>query len=214
LSLFNLPLTLYDRGMAGRVLGKHFIDVIGQLLAHSEADAAVVARERAAIATLDPESERPWEEFTATLARVAESVRAPTLIEIGARIVAAAKPEFEAWGFDSAEKVLADWDGPFGASIIDAPEEQSVITIKYELGHAFLRAGAVLPAALIEGYVRGVIAMFGAELAGLECHRVVMDGRPFHLFEVRWKANPVPRVIARQRTDRMVLAIRPPQKVA
>ena len=200
--------------MAGRVLGKHFTDVIGQLLAHSEADAATIAREQAGIHSIDPESECPWEAFVATLARVAESVREPTLIELGTRIVTAAKPEFEAWGFDSAEKVLADWDAPFGASIIDAPEEESVITIRYELGHAYLRAGAVLPAALIEGYVRGTIAMFGAELAELNCHRVVMDGRPFHLFEVRWRSNPVPRVIARQGTDRLVLAIRPPQKVA
>jgi hypothetical protein len=200
--------------MAGRVLGKHFIDVIGQLLAHSEADADSIARERAAIAAVDPDSERPWDEFTATLARVAASVRANMLVEVGQRIVAAAKPEFERWGFDSAEKVLADWDAPFGASIIDAPEEQSVITIKYELGHTFLRAGTILPAALIEGYVRGVIAMFSAELLELSCHHVVMDGRPFHLFEVRWKASAVPRMIARSGTDRMVLAIRPPQKVA
>jgi hypothetical protein len=200
--------------MAGRVLGKHFIDVIGQLLAHSEADADTIAREQAAIASIEPDSERPWEEFVATLARVAASVREAALVEVGTRLVTAAKPEFEAWGFDSAEKVLADWDAPFGASIIDAPEEQSVITIKYELGHAFLRAGAVLPAALIEGYVRGMTAMFGAELVELHCHRVAMNGRPFHLFEVRWRSNPVPRVISRQRTDRMVLAIRPSQKVA
>lgn len=194
--------------MAGRVLGKHLIDVSGQLLAHSEADPTVIAREQAAIAAVDPESERPWEEFTATLSRIAESVPAAALVEVGAQIVAANKAEFEGWGFDSAEKVLADWDAPFGASIIDAPEEQSVITLKYELGHAFLRAGVVLPAALIEGYVRGVITMFGAELVELGCHRVVMEGRPFHLLEVRWRSNPVPRMIARRVTDRMVLGVR------
>jgi hypothetical protein len=202
--------------MAGRVLGKHFIDVIGQLLAHSEADPDSIAREQAALVGVDPKSEQPWTEFTAAIVRVAESVRPATLIEIGQRIVAAARPEFERWGFDSAEKVLADWDAPFGASIIDAPEEQSVITIKYEPGHAFLRAGAVLPVELIEGYIRGVVAMFGAELRELVCHRVTMDGHPFHLFELRWRASPVPRVIARRSTDRMVLGIpaRTPQKVA
>ncbi|MFO7566674.1 MAG: hypothetical protein R6X02_28785 [Enhygromyxa sp.] len=204
--------------MAGRVLGKHFIAVVAQLLDHSEAEPGSIAREQAALALIDPEAERPWTEFTATVSRVAASVPQRALIEIGERIVAAAKPEFERWGFDSAEKVLADWDAPFGASIIDAPEEQSVITIKYEPGHAFLRAGAVLPAALIEGYVRGVVAMFGAQLSELACHRVVMDGQPFHLFELRWRASAVPRVIAQRGTDRMVLGIpvpvRSPQKVA
>lgn len=205
--------------MAGRVLGKHFIAVVAQLLDHSDADPGSIAREQAALARVDPESERPWTEFTATVSRVAESVRPRALVEIGERIVTAAKAEFERWGFDSAEKVLADWDAPFGASIIDAPEEQSVITIKYEPGHAFLRAGVVLPAALIEGYIRGVVAMFGAQLSDLACHRVAMDGRPFHLFELRWRASAVPRVLARRGTDRMVLGIhlppvRSPQKVA
>ncbi|HLT36854.1 MAG TPA: hypothetical protein VK034_11220 [Enhygromyxa sp.] len=204
--------------MAGRVLGKHFIDVIDQLLADSDAGPEFVARERAALAAIEPDAERPWDEFTAAVSRVAATVRPRALIEIGERIVAAAKPEFERWGFDSAEKVLTDWDAPFGAAIIDAPEEQSVITIKYEPGHAFLRAGAVLPAELIEGYIRGVVAMFGASLSELACHRVTMDGRPFHLFELRWRGSPVPRVVARRSTDRMVLGLpvptRSPQKVA
>jgi hypothetical protein len=196
--------------MAGWVLGKHFIDVVGPLLAHCEADPGSIARDQAALARVDPASEQPWIEFVTLVARLAESVRPRALIEIGERIVAAAKPEFERWGFDSAEKMLADWDAPFGASIIDAPEEQSVITIKYEPGHAFLRAGAVLPAALIEGYIRGVITMFGDELTEFACHRVSMDGHPFNLLEVRWRASAVPRVIARRSTDRLLLG----QKVA
>jgi hypothetical protein len=200
--------------MAGRVLGKHFIDVIGQLLAHSDADARFIAREQAVLAAVDPQSERPWEEFLAALTRVAVSVREQTLIEIGERIVKATKSEFERWGFNSVEKVMADWDAPFGASIIDAPDEHWMATLKYEPSHAFLRAGAVLPAALIEGYVRGVIAMFGSELTELACHRVVMDGRPFHLFELRWRNTGIPRMVGRQQTDRMVLGIRPPKKVA
>src|SRR5690606_7912071 len=84
--------------------------------------------------------------------------------------------------------------------------------------HAFLRAGAVLPAELIEGYIRGVVAMFGASLSELACHRVTMDGRPFHLFELRWRGSPVPRVVARRSTDRMVLGLpvptRSPQRAA
>lgn len=211
MSLCKPTTNLYADDMAGRVLGKHFIDVIGQLLAHSEADPGTLARERSALAEVEPESEQPWTEFLAALTRIAAAVRPRTLIEIGERIVGAAKPEFERWGFDSAEKVLADWDAPFGASILDAPDEQSVITLKYEPGHAFLRASTRLPAGLIEGYIRGVIAMFGAELTELVCHRVTMEGLPFHLFEVRWRGSAVPRVIARRSTDRMVLGVPAPK---
>lgn len=193
--------------MAGRVLGKHYLDVIGQLLAHSDAEPSFRDRELSALTTIDPEGERPWDEYIATVSRIAKSVRPRTLVEIGERIMAAHKPDFERWGFDSVEKMLSDWDAPFGAIIMDAPEEHIVLTIKYEPGQVYLRAGTVLPAALIEGYIRGVITMFGAELGGLACHKVVMDGRPFHLFEVRWRASGVPRIVARRSTDRMVLGI-------
>ena len=194
--------------MAGTVLGKHVIDVVGQVLVHSEAEPAAIARERAALDAIDPEAEQPWEAFATTLARVAKTVRDPMLVEVGRRIVREAKPEFERWGFDTAEKMLADWDAPFGALIIDAPEEQTVLTLKYQPGQAFLRAGAVLPGALIEGYIRGVLAMFGADLTELIRHRVRMDGRPYHLFEVRWREAPIPRVIGRQHTARMSFGLR------
>ena len=172
--------------MAGRVLGKHFTDVVGLLLAHSDADPRFIAAHRAALDAIEPESERSWEQFAAEVSQVASTVRKPKLVELGAQIVAASKAEFERWGFDTAEKILADWDAPFGASIIDAPEEQSVHTLKYTPGHAFLRASAVLPAGLIEGYIRGVVAMFGAELTELACHEVAIDGQPCHLFELRY----------------------------
>jgi hypothetical protein len=193
--------------MGGRVLGKHFIDVVGQVLVHSEAEPAAVAREQAALAGIDPNAEQPWEAFTTTLARVSKTVRERLLTEVGQRIVRDAKPEFERWGFDTAEKMLADWDAPFGALIIDAPEEQMVLTLKYQPGQAFLRAGAVLPAALIEGYIRGVLDMFGADLVELGRHWVRMDGRPYHLFELRWRAAPIPHMVRHQTTERMVLGL-------
>jgi hypothetical protein len=204
--------------MAGRVLGKHYRELVDQLLVHSQAEPAFIAGVQAELEAIDPDTERPWAEYTATLAKVADTVRRQALVTAGQAIVRRAKPEFEAWGFDTAEKVLADWDAPFGSMIIDAPEEQSVITLKYQVGQAYLRAGAVLPAPLIEGYIRGVLEVFGGELLELACHRVAMDGLRYHLFEVRWRANAVPRTLPRRASDRMALGMRSPlgvpQKVA
>jgi hypothetical protein len=199
--------------MAGKVLGKYFSEVIGQLLSSSDAEASQIAREWSLLGGIDPEAERSWDEFLVTLARVAEHVRPRELIEVGQRIIQASKPDFERWGFDTADKILADWDAPFGAIILDAPEQQSVVTLKYQPGQAFVRAGAMLPAELIEGYLRGVLAMFGAELIELHCHRIGMDEHPYHLFELRWRASAVPRPLGRQLTDRLVLGIRS-QRVA
>jgi len=176
--------------MAGWVVGKHFSDVVSELLAHSDAAPAIIASHQLAIAEVDPAAELPWDRFTATVAELARTVPGPVLVECGARIVRASQAEFERWGFDTADKVLADWDAPFGASIIDAPEHQAVQTLEHGPGLAYLRAGAILPAALIEGYIRGVVAMYGADLITLDCHRVAMEGHPVHLFELRYRSGP------------------------
>ncbi len=56
--------------------------------------------------------------------------------------------------------------------------------------------------------VPNIVAMFGADLVGLACHHVAMDGQPFCLFELRWRTTAAPPVVARQPSDRMVLSLR------
>lgn len=177
--------------MAGRVLGRYFKQVVTALL-----HAGVGSRQlEAQIESLDDAGEYPWTDFTEALRSAAETVRRQDLVAIGRRIIKASKPEFERWGFDSAEAILADLDAPFGASIIDPPEHERTITAKYERGYAVFRAGDVHPAGLVEGYLRGVVEMYDGRVDDLACHEVFMNGRPFHLFEMRWwtPARPATR---------------------
>ena len=82
---------------------------------------------------------------------------------------------------------------PFGASIIDPPEHERIITAKYERGYAVFRAADTHPAGLVEGYLRGVVEMHGGRVDDVACHQVFMNGYPFHLLEMRWwtPARPV-----------------------
>ncbi|PRP90875.1 hypothetical protein ENSA5_60750 [Enhygromyxa salina] len=168
--------------MAGMVLGRYFKLVVTQLLDASAGLDQLAAR----VESLDDAGEYDWAEFTAAVRLAAATVTELDLVSIGKRIVAASKPEFERWGFDSAEAVLTDLDTPFGAAIIDPPEHDRMTTAKYEPGYAVLRAGAVHPPALVEGYLRGVVEMYGGSVNDLACHKVHMDGQPFHLIELRW----------------------------
>lgn len=202
LSLFNGPIAPYDEFMAaGMVLGRYYRRVVTELL---RAGAGVLdssldrsAPLEARIAALADAGEYPWPAFTADVASASEPIGHKQLVAVGKRIVAASKAEFERWGFESAEAILTDLDAPFGATIIDPPEHERMITAKYQPGYALFCAGAIHPAALVEGYVRGIVEMYGGTVGDLACHAVNMDGHPMHLIELRW--SPAVRVTRRTR---------------
>jgi hypothetical protein len=179
--------------MAGMVLGRYFKQVVTPLLHAGTGSKQLEAR----LETLDDEGEYEWEEFAAALSAASARVSHRDLVAIGKRIITAAKPEFERWGFDSAEAILTDLDAPFGASIIDPPEHQRLLTAKYEPGYAVFRVGVGHPAALVEGYLRGIVEAHGGTVNELSCHYVRMDDQPFHLLELRWRTPA--RVTARRR---------------
>jgi hypothetical protein len=191
LSLFNGSIALYHQFMAaGMVLGRYYRRVVTELL---HAGSTPLAPLEARVAALADAGEYPWAAFTADVASASEPIEHSELVAIGKRIVVASKPEFERWGFDSAEAILTDLDAPFGATIIDPPEHERMITAKYEPGYALFCAGAIHPAALFEGYLRGVVEMYGGTVGDLACHAVNMDGHPMHLIELRWAARVTPR---------------------
>ncbi|WP_146662465.1 hypothetical protein [Enhygromyxa salina] len=182
---------------AGMVLGRYYRQVVSALLqAHAHAIAEAAALE-ARIATLVDAGEYPWPAFTADVASASARLQHSELVAIGKRIVATCKPEFERWGFDSAEAILTDLDAPFGATIIDPPEHERMMTAKYEPGYALFCAGAVHPAGLVEGYLRGIVEMYEGTVTDLVCHAVQMEGHATHLIELRW-SSPV-RVTRRPR---------------
>lgn len=175
------------------VLGRYFKQVVAPLLHAGSGSDSLEAR----LEQLADDGEYAWEEFEEALARATTSVPARDLVAIGKRIVTAAKPEFERWGFDSAEAVLMDLDAPFGAMTIDPPDHQRLLTAKYEPGYAVFRAGLCYPAPLVEGYLRGIVEANGGQVNELACHFVRMDGQGYHLIELRWWTPA--RVAARRR---------------
>lgn len=148
------------------------------------------------MAHMEDDQEIAWVDFANAVARAASSVHEREQAAIGERIIWAAKSEFERWGFDSAESMLGDLDAPFGALILDPPEHERLTTAKYEPGYALFRVGTAHPAALVEGYLRGIVEAWGSTVHELARHVVTMDGQPYHLLELRWWS---PVVVARPR---------------
>ena len=177
--------------MAGMVLGRSFKQVIAPLLHAGLGEHALHDQ----LDALADEGEYPWEQFTDALARAAETVSSRELVAIGKRIIAESKTEFERWGFDSAEAILADLDAPFGAKFIDPPEAERLTTAKYEPGYALFRVGIVHPPELVEGYLKGIVEAYGGGVNDFACHQVTMEDQQYWLLELRWwtPAKPVRR---------------------
>lgn len=179
--------------MAGVVLGRYFKLVVSPLLQAGRGSKALHAR----LEALADDTEVGWEEFAEAIAQAAADVDERELVRIGERIVRSQKAEFERWGFDSAEAMLTDLDAPFGAVILDPPEHERLTTAKYEPGYAVFRVGVTHPAALIEGYLRGIVESHEGTVHEVARHTVQMDGQPFHLIELRWWTPA--RMVARRR---------------
>jgi hypothetical protein len=182
--------------MAGLVLGRYFKLVVRPLLAAQSGHEAQKSELQARMAAMEDEQEVAWDEFAAAVARASSGVHERDQAAIGERIIGASKGSFERWGFDSAESMLADLDAPFGALILDPPEHERLTTAKYEPGYALFRVGTAHPAALLEGYLRGIVELFGSTVHGLASHLVSMDGQRYHLLELRWWT---PLIVARPR---------------
>ncbi|PRQ09916.1 hypothetical protein ENSA7_03310 [Enhygromyxa salina] len=172
------------------VVGRYYRQVLTELLHEFSGSNPGKAALEARVSTLVDDGEYPWLAFTTDVARASEQIAHSSLVAAGRRIVGASKPEFERWGFDSAEAILTDLDAPFGATIIDPPEHERMMTAKYEPGYALLCVGAVHPAGLVEGYLRGIVEMYGGTVSDLVCHAVQMEGHAMHLIELRW-STPV-----------------------
>jgi hypothetical protein len=167
--------------MSGELPGIYFKLVIGNLLS-----AQILFPEyRSRIEAMAPDKMYPWDEYTKMARDIAEKLPESTVVMIGKRIVRESKASFAAQGFDSVERILGDWKKLFSANIIGAPDEDFVSTIRFEPGKATLKAGLAQPARLVEGYLRGVVEMYGRRVKSFSMESG--PGRKFNLMHIEWE---------------------------
>jgi hypothetical protein len=130
---------------------------------------------------------QPWDEYTGMMQKLAASMPAATMVQVGKKIVRDSKAYFMSQGFDSTAKILGDWGSLFTANISGAPARDLVKTLAYEPKDAVLLSGIVQPAALVEGYMRGVVEMFGHRVTFFEGSQVSQGGAEFNKLRIRWE---------------------------
>jgi hypothetical protein len=168
--------------MPGQLPGMYFKLVIGNLLSAQLMFPELQKR----IDEMKPEQLHPWDEYTAMMQKLASAMPPATIVQVGKKIVRDSKAYFMSQGFDSTEKILSDWGKLFAANIVGAPPRDMVKTLTYEPNDAVLLAGMAQPASLVEGYMRGVVEMFGYRVSHFEATKVAQGGAEYNKLRIRW----------------------------
>jgi hypothetical protein len=166
--------------MSGELPGIYFKLVIGNLISAE----LLFPEYRDRIAAMAPDAMYPWDEYTKLARDVADKLPESTVVTIGKRIVRDSKASFAAQGFDSIDRILGDWKKLFSANIVGAPDEDFVSTQRFEPGKATLEAGLAQPAELVEGYLRGVVEMYGSRVKSFSIEEPA--GRTHNLMHIEW----------------------------
>lgn len=169
--------------MAGKLSGFYFKQVINALM-----NPNITLRKYAQhIENMQDAEWYDWDEYIEIVNEIAKKLSTLVLENIGRDIVTQSKPLFEQQGFDSPDKILEDYYALFAANIKGAPVEDEVRTVQYEPGHVIIEAGLAQPAALVKGYLRGIVEMFDKEIQSFTCQEV-KGSRGFNVnrMELTW----------------------------
>jgi hypothetical protein len=176
--------------MPGRLPGMFFKLVLSNMT--DNANEVLFPQARRRIAEMQPDALYPWDDFTDMMQNVAARLPEGTLVSIGHQIIAQGEDTYRKLGFDTVEKILRDWGALFNSVIQGAPARDLVRTESFQPGQVTIVAGIAQPAGLVEGYLRGVIEIFGhAAVTSCEVKPVIIGGATYNRLVVSWEARPL-----------------------
>ncbi|MBI5611277.1 MAG: hypothetical protein HY902_20555 [Deltaproteobacteria bacterium] len=169
--------------MAGQVLGSGFQFVIRSLLGGELLFPDLQAR----VDAMDGAAWYDWGEYVAATKGIAEVLVEATIVHVGQEIMLTARPLLEQQGFASPEALLGDWRRVFESNVRGLDESQLPVTIAATDGRATVDYGVELPPALVEGYLRGAVLMFGRRVESFTRTVVSSNGHDRLRCTVAWR---------------------------
>jgi hypothetical protein len=168
--------------MPGKLTGFYFKQVVGELLTPQ----VLIPEYKRKIDAMRDNEWYDWDEYVNIVNVLAYSLDPAVVCDLGKGIVTQAKELFISQGFDSPDVVLKDWYALFMANVKGAPERDGPHTTFYEPGHVVVEANTAQPQPLIEGYLRGVVDMFGCQVLRFKSEKMDSEQGPQLRFEIWW----------------------------
>jgi hypothetical protein len=169
--------------MAQEVLGSGFKFVIQSMLGAE----LLFPELRARVAGMRDEQWYSWAEYVAATQAIAALLDDATVAAIGQDIMLVAKPLLQAQGFASPEALLGDWRQVFQSNVRGLDSGQLPHTVEARDGMALVEYGAELPAALVEGYLRGAVLMFDRRVEAYDATPTLASGVPRLQCRIAWQ---------------------------
>ena len=164
--------------MPGKLYGQFFKFVVNSMLTASTTFPEYKKR----IDEMKDTEWYDWDEYCKIVQDITNKLGENVIKNVGQKIISQSKPVFVQQGFHTPESILKDYASFFNASVKDTPPLDSPRTIEFAPGSVKIEAGDVQPRALIEGYLRGIIKMYGKRITKLDSETV---GK-IHKFDLEW----------------------------
>lgn len=171
--------------MSGKLKGFNFKYVVNSMLASE----LLFPEYKKKVDDMSDEEWYPWDDYTTIVSTIAEKLGPTVTRAVGVKIVEQGKEDFMKHGFDTSGSILSNFYELASAYLKNVPPVDFVHTRSYEPGKAVMEAGMVLPGKLIEGYLTGIVRMYGNTLKKLDYSEVEVDGTPLHRYELEWHSN-------------------------
>lgn len=169
--------------MRQEVLGSAFKFVIENLLGIE----LLFPELRQRIASMQDTLWYDWADYVQATQQVAALLDHATVVTIGQDIMLTALPLLKAQGFTAPEALLGDWLAVFQANVRGLLPQQLPRTIEAQPGMAAIDYSTELPAALVEGYLRGAVLMFDGRVESYRAVATTVQGEQRLICHITWR---------------------------
>ena len=128
-----------------------------------------------------------WEAFCDFLNEVAEVTTDDQLRSIGINIVTALKDGYISAGFSSLDALIWKYDSLLKKNTKEMKPLEVPKTLQSKPGFALIEISATRPKALVEGYLMGIVQMYGHQLISIKTEPVQRGNFSGYQIELKWQ---------------------------
>lgn len=153
----------YARGMGrhtGEILGVHFKSLVASFPTAAVREPAFQRQ----VGSMLPDGWYSWQLYVDVSYKLTSGVPHDAVVRVGKNNILRAKSVFVQQGFTSAEQILEDWGRVWNANLRGTPQEDLIVTQRYEPGSVVIEAGEAHVPGMIEGYMSGFVEAYGGRV--------------------------------------------------
>jgi len=165
----------------GEILGVHFKALVASFPTAAIREPAFQRQ----VSAMAPDGWYSWQLYIDMSHKLTSGVPHDAVVRVGKNNIMRAKSVFVQQGFASAEPILEDWGRVWNANLRRTPQEDLIVTQRYEPGSVVIEAGEAHVPGLIEGYMCGFVEAYGGRVLSFSRKASATNPSRFY-YSMRW----------------------------